>query len=565
MDDKLSDGEGSLYGSSDECEGEGEEIGNIEIEHKGTQSRLDKATLNNLIISLRPCIKQAKVHIIHHLSRQATKFRNKKCANDQEKIKNERKAARFAEEISILKRASRDLISRWLVVNKKSFDEVTKQENLTQKFNLRVRVFVRSGEHKTVKSVLDNFRGKYPEWEKEVPKLLRTLGSKRKKTDPNKQELGIKPAEPSAVENKISTTSNSESGPKKTYNKLENGKKADKVLVDVESSEIENKENDSKVLDRNENTERNASETDEEDVFKDGHVFDKDDPENYSDSEVGDNDSSSLEDEVETDSGDEEIFVKSLKLAITKSQDESKPGKIDKKQGEVVVKVLDLNKEEDDIDSDSTTQFNIGGNKNSNKRISSFFVGGESESEEENDGDDEVPITDADEDLQIRQQSLKDKFQGEGRVGAGLNRQKPPIRKGVGRGSNKYGGSFERKNAPKVTNEREGKREIDSRSKASNLTAKSFNLEDSSVVESNLHPSWAAKKRVNTSIAKFEGKKIKFGDQDSVSSPKSNFSVPVIKPSNVSHTEKLHPSWEAKQSQKSSIQAFQGKKVVFDD
>merc|ERR1712129_343500 len=85
--------------------------------------------------------------------------------------------------------------------------------------------------------------------------------------------------------------------------------------------------------------------------------------------------------------------------------------------------------------------------------------------------------------------------------------------------------------------------------------------------DNNLHPSWAAKKRASTTIAKFEGKKIKFGDDGgSVNSYKPVNIPPVVKaPVNAAPAEKLHPSWAAKQNQKTSIQAFQGKKVVFGD
>merc|ERR1719500_1591187 len=120
--------------------------------------KIGKEKLNILIVSLRPCIVQAKVHIIHHLARQVAGLKKKKCGNEQEKAKNERKSARFVEEISILKRSNKDLISRWLLVNNKSFADVTKHETLSQKFNMKVRVFARTGEHKAVKKVLDNFK-----------------------------------------------------------------------------------------------------------------------------------------------------------------------------------------------------------------------------------------------------------------------------------------------------------------------------------------------------------------------------------------------------------------------
>merc|ERR1719419_1301420 len=83
----------------------------------------------------------------------------------------------------------------------------------------------------------------------------------------------------------------------------------------------------------------------------------------------------------------------------------------------------------------------------------------------------------------------------------------------------------------------------------------------------NLHPSWAAKRK-QSSITEFAGKKIKFGDDDATSAtpaapaprtPKPLAPAPVKAPDS-----NLHPSWAAKK-QHQGIQKFEGKKMVFDD
>merc|ERR1719244_8790 len=92
---------------------------------------------------------------------------------------------------------------------------------------------------------------------------------------------------------------------------------------------------------------------------------------------------------------------------------------------------------------------------------------------------------------------------------------------------------------------------------------KNYELQNqtSKEVDPNLHPSWAAKKKAHQSFAKFEGKKIKFDDgassTSSVTKTNHNASSQPL-----SKDPKLHPSWAAKQSQKASIQTFQGKKMV---
>merc|ERR1712179_15302 len=253
------------------------------------------------------------------------------------------------------------VISRWLVVNKKSFADVTKQETLTQKFNMKVRVFVRTGEHKAVKKVLDAYKVKYPNWESEVPKVLRTLGKKRKKTDPNKQELGIKAAKEGST------------------------KVTDKdASATIKQDSLENSE------DTSSESGSDDSDVDEGIVTTVGHVSGIDDrasPEANS-----------------CDSDDEEIFVTSLKDALKLGSERStrkviepvkgkREGSIEKKNGEVVVKVIDLNNADFDTvagERDKSTQIKAT-DKNKCKK-SSFFMGGESESEEEKDGVVEVEL-----------------------------------------------------------------------------------------------------------------------------------------------------------------------------
>jgi len=466
------------------------------------QRPLDKETVNRLIISLRPCLAQAKVHLIHNLSRQVESLKKKKCANEQEKEKNERKFSRFIEEISILKRSKRDVISKWLIVNDKSFDEVTKQEAITQKFNLKVRAFVRAGEHKSVKKVMDSFRSQYPTWNKDVQTLLRNLGKKRKKQDPNKVELGIKPV-------------------------------ASKVGV---SEEIADKKKPSKK-DTIEDSSVVASEKLEEDSLE---------SESESDSDA----------EIEGDF----IDLKSPSLEKISFHTNSDPN-LEKNCGDVLVKVLDLNNIEEN--TASKVQPAIKASDAFEAKRSSFFKGGESD-QEECESDDEVEDTydTADDIIQQRQEDLKVKFKGREKVGSELKQQRKfskPL---------KHHEQFNGKSSFKKHNEYQPRNVQNRNKRYENSTRNSFKQHEDKFEgnhlknnESNLHPSWAAKKRANTSIAKFEGKKIKFGDEQR---PKQiglqdKSDKPIIK------SESVHPSWAAKQNLKSTIQAFQGKKVIFDD
>jgi len=518
--------------------------------------KVSKDSLNTLLVTLRPCIAQAKVHIIHQLTRQVAGLKKKKCANDKEKAKNERKIARFVEEISILKRSKKDVISRWLVVNNKSFADITKQETLTQKFNMKVRVFVRTGEHKAVKKVLDTFKSKFPDWEDEIPKVLRTLGKKRKKTDPNKQELGIKLEKCKDV----SFKTNLEEVGSTTATTSGSHESEDKYLSESESEVIDHEDTD---------LESDDSEYDEG-IVNTGEV---DDQPSVDTSDNG------------CDSGDEELFVSSLKNALKKSttiptispnisSKEERKETIEKKKGEVLVKVLDLNNT--NLDSEvghNVTEFRSTDTDQSLKKMSSFFKGGESESEDEKEDEGDEFSEDA---LQERQESIRTKFQKEGRTGAGLNGHvrsgRGEVIRGRGRGDwhegnrghfrgdlvrGKSRGAFHsRGNKSGVEREQSRSMKIPSR--------ESSRVSEKPADDDNLHPSWVAKKRANNTIAKFEGKKIKFGDESVSSSDIKHANVQAVAKITQS-TEQLHPSWAAKQSQKSSIQTFQGKKVVFED
>ena len=100
--------------------------------------------------------------------------------------------------------------------------------------------------------------------------------------------------------------------------------------------------------------------------------------------------------------------------------------------------------------------------------------------------------------------------------------------------------------------------------------SKSFEFSKESSVnkteEKNLHPSWVAKQNMKNQkkvILGAQGNKIKFGDDDE---PHQILSTPIVKYVKQGDTsDKLHPSWIAKQQQKVTIKEFQGTKIKFDD
>merc|ERR1712013_162967 len=149
---------------------------NVDAVVKSDVNKLDKAGLNEFLVKLRRPITQAKVHVIHKLTKDIALLRRKKTKSESDKSKNEKK----------------DAMARWVVANDVTLEQVTKEETASQKIDLRLRAMARVAEHKAVLTLLKEFRVKYPRWKSRVPKLLRSLGKNRKKVDPNLEPLGVK-------------------------------------------------------------------------------------------------------------------------------------------------------------------------------------------------------------------------------------------------------------------------------------------------------------------------------------------------------------------------------------
>ena len=453
----------------------------------GTSSQLNKEELNRIIVRLRPLTEQAKVHTVHHLTKQIKALKGRKHSTDQQREQNERKVERFRREIEILKKASRDSIGRWVLVNKMTFNDILKEETKTQNFDLEARVFCRISDHSATKSVIEEFRQKYEDWEVSVPTLLSTLGKKRKKMDKTKTKISSEP-----------------------------------------------------------DTDPDQSEGSDSNSDDDGEAPESED------------------DEAESD-GSEDIFVASLKAAAgtgkngqtveEKEQSKKSQLKTDRKtgEGEGVVRYLDLNsmqelpKTETDRKNNPTTT-SISGNP---EKRSSFFVGGESDEEKNESDADEASEDDSDEDPMVTNVHRRiEMFQKQNKN----DRKSFPSKRKLQPREN-----FNKKPRFEGRNDR-GKYEKKTMSRG----AGNKDPVKTSTKNEKVHPSWAAKQKQKPSIQAFAGSKIVFDDSESAGDKKSTQKPSVPGKVGVS-ADKVHPSWEAKQKQKPSIQAFAGSKIVFDD
>ena len=69
--------------------------------------------VNNLVVSLRPKVAQAKVHLVRHLVRQAAKLDKRKSGGDREKCA--RKAQRMRAEVAFINKMERDEVAKFAI------------------------------------------------------------------------------------------------------------------------------------------------------------------------------------------------------------------------------------------------------------------------------------------------------------------------------------------------------------------------------------------------------------------------------------------------------------------
>lgn len=106
-----------------------------------------------------------------------------------------------------------------------------------------------------------------------------------------------------------------------------------------------------------------------------------------------------------------------------------------------------------------------------------------------------------------------------------------------------------------AVNRRERRGNISINAKSTKRVELKYNKETDD--DSSAHPSWAAKRKQKV-IPQFQGKKVKFGEDEKGEEANSLSQKPN------EEKEVLHPSWAAKQKLKPVITEFKGTKITFD-
>jgi len=347
-----------------------------------------------------------------------------------------------------------------------TLEQVTREETASQKIDLRLRAMVRVAEHKAVRTLLEGFRVKYPRWKSRVPKLLRSLGKKRKKADPNMEPLGVKAlghSKKSAPSKRDASEESSDDGMKQPSGDDE--KEFVSSLKSLATSPQEKKP-----------MAKNSARGLEKESAKSGKT--------------------------------------------TKTLDKKKPVK-EVENSQMVVKVLDLKGEsKDSISVGQKKKVNVArpsvqSNKPETKK-SSFFVGGESEDDSGGDEEEEgghQPWQPA----RGRGEGFFSKKAGGGEFpgGRGQGRGKDsrgPVRVGAGlpEDANLHPSWQAKKRAPPAMAQFQGKKT----KFGSEGEAVKSNSVPSKIAKSQepVHPSWAAKQSQKSTIQSFQGKKMVFDD-----------------------------------------------------
>ncbi|XP_029347259.1 serum response factor-binding protein 1 isoform X2 [Acyrthosiphon pisum] len=133
---------------------------------------------------MRHIVRKSKVHTIHKLTREAKKLKEKKGSEEQ-LVKNKKKADRFICELMVIKKLNDDDVTKYALQNEVPSAKILNCIDIT----LETRALVRLAGHKFIIDEVQKFRSKYSDWKLCITDLLNELGAKhRAKKKPNKNK-----------------------------------------------------------------------------------------------------------------------------------------------------------------------------------------------------------------------------------------------------------------------------------------------------------------------------------------------------------------------------------------
>lgn len=570
-------------------------------------------SLNNSIVGLRKPIAKAVVHIIHKLSRQAKCLRNKKTndveSGERHKVQNEKKADRFGKEIRLLQKSKkRDIalfvlqnVDHWLPELPRNLLEndlddnreaTIKNKALAEKENeletaLRKRALTRIANHTEVKKTISKFREDYPTWKDQIPLLLPLLGMKQREKDEKAKHKRRQEERKRRKPTHVGANGTKEVGIK---NFRPNEENIDLNIADENGTDSEYKEDSSES-----SGEESCAEHEDDEMQEDVVTSMSNDDQNCTESQsivsisknivkpsqrhTANNDAS-----IQKIDSSDDIIDSCYDKSDTIVERNYSTSNIEKEEGEMVITRLNVNQpgiESFGVGNDDKIQEHCDTKTGQTSVKDSFFLGGISDASSESEGEN-VPTMDNNYNASRKSAKKNDFFQGG-------KSEKYPYSSKERREPRQYSTSSFRGRQEGRPNHFNGRGNVTTkfRNNSSFNDSRRNDFHAGSNRDSlvngpnrrendiqNIHPSWAAKKKLANSAhinKNFEGKKTKFNEDGIVQksipyeqnrpNKSSNAYVNDSKQENVKN---IHPSWAAKKEQK-GIQQFAGKKTVFGD
>uniref|UniRef100_A0A8D8UUB5 Serum response factor-binding protein 1 n=1 Tax=Cacopsylla melanoneura TaxID=428564 RepID=A0A8D8UUB5_9HEMI len=139
-------------------------------------NHLSNIKLNNFVVKTRGKVKQVLVRMCHKMTREIKMFRNSKADSEEIKKKKTKKANRLAREIKMMKKLTKDDITKFAL----QFDKKPESILNDEKAHIKLKVLVKLSQNNILKQCVQEFRTKYPNWTIEVPNIIRNIEMKKK-------------------------------------------------------------------------------------------------------------------------------------------------------------------------------------------------------------------------------------------------------------------------------------------------------------------------------------------------------------------------------------------------
>uniref|UniRef100_A0A8D8UUJ5 Serum response factor-binding protein 1 n=1 Tax=Cacopsylla melanoneura TaxID=428564 RepID=A0A8D8UUJ5_9HEMI len=225
-------------------------------------NHLSNIKLNNFVVKTRGKVKQVLVRMCHKMTREIKMFRNSKADSEEIKKKKTKKANRLAREIKMMKKLTKDDITKFAL----QFDKKPESILNDEKAHIKLKVLVKLSQNNILKQCVQEFRTKYPNWTIEVPNIIRNIEMKKKGLQLG-EAIQKGESERMAALAKYPTDEGMNMKPvgngTKGKNKMkENGVKGNKKNIQTESSEDEEDESDEEEEEGSDEEEESGEEMD---------------------------------------------------------------------------------------------------------------------------------------------------------------------------------------------------------------------------------------------------------------------------------------------------------------